>query len=140
MFVGKSRHYRILEVVGHQFVQTGKAAGLGPTLITKAITDILECAKDAPDKARLRDGLTPPTSPSVMAQQCRRGASTPSSPISEAPELRDFNVFVMTLHPGSLRPKRLLRDWSRKTRGACPLQRNEHSGADDRVICGMRKP
>lgn len=51
MSVGKSRHYRILEVVGRHFVQTGKAAGLGPTLMTKAITDILERAGDAPDKA-----------------------------------------------------------------------------------------
>lgn len=51
MSVGKSRHYRILEVVGRHFVQSGKAAGLGPTLMNKAITDILERAKDAPDKA-----------------------------------------------------------------------------------------
>ncbi|WP_145206200.1 HipA domain-containing protein [Sphingobium sp. B2] len=51
MSVGKSRHYRILEVVGRHFVQTGKAAGLGPTPMTKAITDILERAEDAPDKA-----------------------------------------------------------------------------------------
>lgn len=51
MSVGKSRHYRILEVVGRHFVQTGKAAGLGPTLMTKAITEIIENAKSAPDKA-----------------------------------------------------------------------------------------
>lgn len=51
MSAGKSRHYRILEVVGRHFVQSGKEAGLGPTLMNKAITDILERAKDAPDKA-----------------------------------------------------------------------------------------
>ncbi|MFM6830081.1 MAG: type II toxin-antitoxin system HipA family toxin [Novosphingobium sp.] len=51
MSVGKSRHYRILEVVGRHFVQSGKTAGLGPTLMNKAITDILERAKDAPNKA-----------------------------------------------------------------------------------------
>ncbi|MDF8335527.1 type II toxin-antitoxin system HipA family toxin [Novosphingobium cyanobacteriorum] len=51
MSVGQSRHYRILEVVGRHFVQTGKAAGLGPTLMTKAITEIIESAKSAPGKA-----------------------------------------------------------------------------------------
>lgn len=51
MSVGKSRHTRILEVVGRHFVQSGKQAGLGPTLMSKAIADILERAKDAPDKA-----------------------------------------------------------------------------------------
>lgn len=50
MSVGKSPRYRILEVIGRHFVQTGKAAGLGPTLIIKAITDILERTEDAPDK------------------------------------------------------------------------------------------
>lgn len=51
MSVGKNRHYRVLEIVGRHFVQSGKAAGLGSTLMSKAITDILECAKNAPDKA-----------------------------------------------------------------------------------------
>lgn len=51
MSVGKNRHYRILEVIGRHFVESGKAAGLGPTLMNKAITDILERAKDAPDNA-----------------------------------------------------------------------------------------
>lgn len=51
MSVGKSRHYRILEVVGRYFVQSGKAAGLGPTLMNQAITEILERADDVPDEA-----------------------------------------------------------------------------------------
>jgi serine/threonine-protein kinase HipA len=51
MSVGKNRHYRVLEIVGRHFVQSGKAAGLGSTLMSKAITKILECAKNAPDKA-----------------------------------------------------------------------------------------
>jgi serine/threonine-protein kinase HipA len=51
MSVGKSRHYRILEVVGRHFVQSGREAGLGSTLMNKAIIEILERAKDVPDKA-----------------------------------------------------------------------------------------
>ena len=50
MAVGKSRHYRVLEVVGRHFVQSGKAAGLGPSLMNMVITGILERANDAPDK------------------------------------------------------------------------------------------
>lgn len=51
MSVGTNRHYRILEVVGRHFVQTGKAAGLGPTVMHNVITEILEQATTAPDKA-----------------------------------------------------------------------------------------
>lgn len=51
MSLGKSRHYRILGVVGRHFVQTGKAAGLGPTLMRQAIEEILDLAKTAPEKA-----------------------------------------------------------------------------------------
>lgn len=51
MSAGKSRHYRVLDIVGRHFVQTGKAAGLGSTLMHKAITEILECAQDAPNNA-----------------------------------------------------------------------------------------
>jgi serine/threonine-protein kinase HipA len=51
MSVGKNRHYRIQEVVGRHFVESGKAAGLGPTLMHKAVTDILERANEAPDMA-----------------------------------------------------------------------------------------
>jgi len=51
MSVGKNRHYRIQEVVGRHFAESGKAAGLGPTLMHKAVKDILERANEAPDMA-----------------------------------------------------------------------------------------
>lgn len=51
MSVGDNGHYRIQDVAGRHFVQSGKAGGLGPTLMAKAIADILEHADDAPGKA-----------------------------------------------------------------------------------------
>ncbi|NKJ01665.1 type II toxin-antitoxin system HipA family toxin [Novosphingobium sp. SG707] len=51
MSVGSNRHYRVLDVVGRHFIQSGKAAGLGPTLMKEAITDIMDRAKNAPSKA-----------------------------------------------------------------------------------------
>ena len=51
MSVGKSRKYKILDISGRHFVETGKAAGLGPTIIREAITSILEEAGAATDKA-----------------------------------------------------------------------------------------
>jgi serine/threonine-protein kinase HipA len=40
--VGSDRHYRILEVVGRHFVQSGKAASLGPAVIRQAISEIFD--------------------------------------------------------------------------------------------------
>jgi serine/threonine-protein kinase HipA len=51
MSVGKSRKYKILDISGRHFVETGKAAGLGPTIILEAITSVLENAAAAADKA-----------------------------------------------------------------------------------------
>jgi serine/threonine-protein kinase HipA len=51
MSAGTNRHYRVGEVLGRHFVQTAKAAGLGPTLIEKVITGIREKAEHAPDVA-----------------------------------------------------------------------------------------
>jgi serine/threonine-protein kinase HipA len=51
MSAGTSRHYRLDEIVGRHFVQTGKAAGLGPTVMRQAIESILACAAQAPDAA-----------------------------------------------------------------------------------------
>jgi serine/threonine-protein kinase HipA len=42
MSVGNNNHHRIFDVHGRHFVETAKAAGLGPTLITRAISDIRE--------------------------------------------------------------------------------------------------
>ena len=52
MSAGKSRHYRVDEVLGRHFVQTARIAGLGPTLIRKVITGVREKAESAPDAAR----------------------------------------------------------------------------------------
>jgi serine/threonine-protein kinase HipA len=49
MSAGKNRHYRVLEMMGRHFVQTGKAAGLGPTIMRGAIEDILDRSKAAPE-------------------------------------------------------------------------------------------
>lgn len=51
MSVGTNRHYRVLEVAGRHFVETGKSAGLGQTLMRKVIEDIISEADSAPDKA-----------------------------------------------------------------------------------------
>ena len=52
MSSGTRRHYRIEEVLGRHFVQTGKAAGIGPTIIDKVITGVREKAATAADIAR----------------------------------------------------------------------------------------
>lgn len=54
MSAGKSRHYRILEIMGRHFVQSGKAAGLGLTLMRNAIESILDNADSAGNRARAK--------------------------------------------------------------------------------------
>jgi serine/threonine-protein kinase HipA len=51
MSVGKNRKYKILDITGRHFVETGKEAGLGPTIIREVITSVLEAAGAASDKA-----------------------------------------------------------------------------------------
>ncbi len=51
MSFGKSRKYKILEITGRHFVETGKEAGLGPTIIREVITSVLEVANATTDKA-----------------------------------------------------------------------------------------
>ena len=51
MSFGKSRKYKILEITGRHFVETGKQAGLGPTIIREVITSVLEVADATTDKA-----------------------------------------------------------------------------------------
>ena len=51
MSFGKSRKYKILEIAGRHFVETGKEAGLGPTIIREVITSVLEVADATTDKA-----------------------------------------------------------------------------------------
>jgi serine/threonine-protein kinase HipA len=47
MSVGNSNHYRIHEVIGRHFVQTGEAAGLPKTLVRDAIAEIADTAEAA---------------------------------------------------------------------------------------------
>lgn len=52
MSAGRNRHYAIPQIMGHHFVQSGEAAGLGGTLIRKSIESILDKAGSAADRAR----------------------------------------------------------------------------------------
>lgn len=52
MSAGTSRHYRLSEVMGRHFVQTGKAAGLGATAMRRAITELLDRTASAAIAAR----------------------------------------------------------------------------------------
>jgi serine/threonine-protein kinase HipA len=54
MSAGKNRHYRVLEMMGRHFVQTGKEAGLGMTIMRNAIAELLDLASSAPDKTRAK--------------------------------------------------------------------------------------
>ncbi|OYX65188.1 MAG: toxin HipA [Sphingomonadales bacterium 32-64-17] len=50
MSVGKKK-YKILDIMGRHFVEVGKKAGLGPTIIGKVIKEVLGSAREAPGKA-----------------------------------------------------------------------------------------
>jgi len=50
MSVGKKK-YKILEIMGRHFVEIGRKAGLGPTIIEEVIKDVLESAAAATSKA-----------------------------------------------------------------------------------------
>jgi hypothetical protein len=51
MSVGKNRHYRIAEVMGRHFVQSGKSVGLGGDAMRHAIMQLLDRAEQAPVQA-----------------------------------------------------------------------------------------
>lgn len=51
MSAGKNRHYRMNEVMGRHFVQTGKASSLGRLAMRTAIIEILDRAMQAPNQA-----------------------------------------------------------------------------------------
>ena len=51
MSAGATPHYRIDDVLGRHFIQIGKAAGLGPTLMRTVVDDIRAQAEAAPDRA-----------------------------------------------------------------------------------------
>lgn len=51
MSAGASRKYQILNITGPHFIETAKEAGIGPTIITKVVTEIIRDAAMAPDHA-----------------------------------------------------------------------------------------
>ena len=51
MSIGKRPRYRILDIAGRHFVETGKRAGIGPTIMKQVITDVLDNADKAPARA-----------------------------------------------------------------------------------------
>lgn len=67
MSAGRSRKYRILEISGRHFVETGREAGLGPTPIRKAISEILESAPNALQHAhaQMPDDFSEPVHDSI---------------------------------------------------------------------------
>ncbi len=51
MSVGTNRKYAILDIHGRHFVETAKEAGLGPTTINEVITQVVQDAGAAADRA-----------------------------------------------------------------------------------------
>ncbi|MCM2503991.1 type II toxin-antitoxin system HipA family toxin [Aureimonas altamirensis] len=51
MSVGNSRKYEIIKIVGRHFIETGKEAGLGQTIIRQVVSDLLEEAVQASEAA-----------------------------------------------------------------------------------------
>jgi serine/threonine-protein kinase HipA len=52
MCVGASPHYGILDIHGRHFVESARAAGLGPTVIRKVLDDVRAHAPKAAEAAR----------------------------------------------------------------------------------------
>ncbi|MDO8973748.1 type II toxin-antitoxin system HipA family toxin [Reyranella sp.] len=50
MSVGKSRKYEILNIVGRHFIETGKKAGLGKTIMGQVVSELLEQADKASEE------------------------------------------------------------------------------------------
>lgn len=51
MSLGATPHYRIDDVRGRHFMESGKAAGLGPTLMRQVLDEVRAAAGTAPDRA-----------------------------------------------------------------------------------------
>lgn len=54
MSAGANRHYGILDLHGRHFVESARAAGLGPTIIAKVINEVREAAGAAAEATRAR--------------------------------------------------------------------------------------
>jgi len=74
MSAGASPHYRIDDVLGRHFIQSGKAAGLGPTAMRKVVDEIRVNAETAPDRAltEMPDDFHPEAHDAIKAVMPRR--------------------------------------------------------------------
>lgn len=74
MSVGARPHYGILDLHGRHFVETAKAAGLGPTIIRKVLDEVRARAADAAAAARnsMPPGFPDAVHDSITAAICAR--------------------------------------------------------------------
>lgn len=70
MSVGTSRHYRISEIKGRHFVQTGKAAGLAESVV---LSSIEEMAEVAPRALQNVEGALPDEFPMALHASVKKG-------------------------------------------------------------------
>jgi serine/threonine-protein kinase HipA len=70
MSVGANRHYRISEIKGRHFVQTGRAAGLAESVVRAAIEEIVETAPRALQKV---ESVLPRDFPLPLHTSVRKG-------------------------------------------------------------------
>lgn len=70
MSVGANRHYRIGEIRGRHFLQTGKAAGLAESVVRAAIEEMAETAKRAFQKV---ENTLPTDFPSALHESVSKG-------------------------------------------------------------------
>jgi len=54
MSAGTRPHYKILDLHGRHFVETARAAGLGPAVVRRVLDEVRTSAADAAEKSRLR--------------------------------------------------------------------------------------
>ena len=74
MSVGKSGKYKVEEIAGRHFVESGRKAGLGPKIIGEVINEVLDLAGNAPDRtlAKMPDDFDQDIHASIAAAISRR--------------------------------------------------------------------
>jgi serine/threonine-protein kinase HipA len=70
MSVGTNRHYRIGEIRGRHFVQTGKAAGLAESVVLATIEEMADTAQRALQKV---ETALPANFPPALHASVRKG-------------------------------------------------------------------
>lgn len=84
MAVGASPHDRILDIHGRHFVESAKAAGLGPTTIAKVIHEVRAVAANALEDARSK---MPPDFPDRVHRSVAAALEARSPRLSTADEM-----------------------------------------------------